>query len=273
MRSGPEPVHDGGMARRIERIKACLNGGLLRAGHPAVPLTPAELAREAAGAVAAGAEAVHVHPRSSSGAESLAAGEVAAAVTAIRRACPETPIGVSTGLWITGGDPAARRAAVAGWAALPRAARPDFASVNVSEPGTARLLEALAAAGVAAEAGVWSAADARAVASFSPGGGWLRILVEIIDAPAAGAVAAAEEILRQLDRSGVVAARLLHGEQAACWPLVRHAGRLGLPTRIGLEDTTAGPDGQPVSGNAELVRLALATWTAAGPDSRPRGSA
>jgi uncharacterized protein (DUF849 family) len=31
----------------------------------------------------------------------------------------------------------------------------------------------------------------------------------------------------------------------------------GLPTRVGLEDTTAGPDGEPVIGNAELVRLAL----------------
>lgn len=36
----------------------------------------------------------------------------------------------------------------------------------------------------------WSAADASTVASLSPGGGWLRILVEVIDAPAAGAVAA-----------------------------------------------------------------------------------
>ncbi len=117
--------------------------------------------------------------------------------------------------------------------------------------------------GVAAEAGVWSAADARRAATVSPGGGWLRILVEVIGVPAADAVAAAAEILRQLDRSGVAAPRLLHGEQEACWPLVRQASRLGLPTRIGLEDTTTGPGGQPVSGNAELTRLALATWTTA----------
>jgi uncharacterized protein (DUF849 family) len=38
---------------------------------------------------------------------------------------------------------------------------------------------------------------------------------------------------------------------------VAQAAREGLPTRIGLEDTTAGPDGEPVSGNAELVRLAF----------------
>ena len=257
---------DGGMPGRIERIKACLNGSRRRAEHPAVPIIPTELAREAAGAVAAGAEAVHLHPRSGSGAESLAGGAVAAAVAAVRQACPGTPVGVSTALWIAGGDAAARQEAVAGWMALPPEARPDFASVNLSEPGLAGLLAALAAADVAdvaAEAGVWSAADARRAATVSPDSGWLRILVEVIGAPAAGAVAAAGEILRELDRSGVAAPRLLHGEQAACWPLVRHAGRLGLPTRIGLEDTTTGPEGQPVSGNAELTRLALAIWTAA----------
>lgn len=52
-----------------------------------MPITPAELAREAAGAVAAGAEAVHLHPSGAGGAASLAAGEVAAAVTAVRQAC------------------------------------------------------------------------------------------------------------------------------------------------------------------------------------------
>ena len=39
---------------RIERMKACLNGGRSRADHPAVPLTPAELAASAVAAVAAG---------------------------------------------------------------------------------------------------------------------------------------------------------------------------------------------------------------------------
>src|SRR5262245_39646856 len=67
------------------------------------------------------------------------AADLAAAVTAVREACPGTPVGVSTGLWITGGDPSARQSAVAAWADLPAAARPDFASVNLSEPGWAKL--------------------------------------------------------------------------------------------------------------------------------------
>ena len=51
-------------------------------------------------------------------------------------------------------------------------------------------------------------------------------------------------------------------EKGRPWPLIAHAGALGLPTRIGLEDTTVSPGGATVDGNAELVRLALQIWTA-----------
>src|SRR5262245_6267274 len=79
--------------QRIERMKVCLNGGRGRADHPAVPLTPAELAASAVAAVAAGATAVHLHPRRADGGESLLPSHVAAAVTAVRQACPATPVG------------------------------------------------------------------------------------------------------------------------------------------------------------------------------------
>jgi uncharacterized protein (DUF849 family) len=247
---------------RIERLKACLNGGRSREDHPAVPLAPVELAASAAAAVGAGAEAVHLHPRGVDGGESLLAADVAAAVTAVRQACPGTPVGVSTGLWITGGDPAVRQSMVAGWAGLAVAARPDFASVNLSEPGWARLCGVLASAGIAAEAGIWSVVDADQLATAGEAVGWLRILVEIIDVPAGQAVTAADKVLRRVHELNATIPRLLHGEGPACWPLIAHAGRLGLPTRIGLEDTTVGPDGSAVSGNAELVQLALQIWRA-----------
>ncbi len=90
---------------------------------------------------------------------------------------------------------------------------------------------------------------------------WLRILVEVIDAPAVEAVTIADGILRCLDEGPVAAPRLLHGEGSSCWPLIAHAGRLGLATRVGLEDTIAGPDGSPVTCNADLVRLAIQIWS------------
>jgi uncharacterized protein (DUF849 family) len=118
----------------------------------------------------------------------------------------------------------------------------------------------LQSAGIAAEAGVWSVADAASLASTGTATRWLRILVEITGVPAAGAVAAADDFLRHLGELGVTAPRLLHGEQQTCWPLLAHAGTLGLPSRIGLEDTTVGPDGAPASGNAELTQLAMEIW-------------
>lgn len=242
----------------IRRLKACLNGKRSPAENPAVPVTPAELARDAAAAVAAGAEAIHLHARGPDGAESVRAADVGAAVAAVRAACPGTPVGVSTGLWITNGDAAARHTAVAGWAGLDAAARPDFASVNVSETGWAGVARVLGAAAIAVEAGVWSAADVPVLAAAALPQPPLRILVEIMGEPAPAAPRAAEAILRALDASAVRGLpRLLHGEGDSCWPLVAHAAREGLPTRIGLEDTLAGPDGGPASGNAELVRCAL----------------
>jgi uncharacterized protein (DUF849 family) len=266
----PGECEHGQVSTGIERLKVCLNGGRSLEDHPAVPLAPVELAVSAAAAVAAGAEAVHLHPRCADGRESLLAADVAAAVTAVRQACPGTPVGVSTGLWITGEDPAARRSAVTAWAGLPVAARPDFASVNLSEPGWAELCGVLASAGIAAEAGIWSVADADRLAAAGEAVDWLRILVEIIDVPAGTAAAAADEVLRRLDELDMTAPRLLHGEGPACWPLIAHAGTLGLPTRIGLEDTVFGPCGSAVSDNAELVKLALQIWDASVAPTRQR---
>ena len=247
----------------IRLLQACLNGKRSQAEFPAVPVTPDELAADAAAAVAAGAEAIHLHARGRDGAESVLAGDVGAAVAEVRVACPGTPVGVSTGLWITRGDAAARQAAVSQWADLSAGARPDFASVNVSEDGWAGVVRSLGGAGIAAEAGVWSVTDvqvlARAVEVSALAPLPLRILIEVMGEPADSAPRVAEDILRALDDSPLGGLpRLLHGEGEGCWPLVAQAAREGLLTRIGLEDTTAGPGGEPVSGNAELVRLALA---------------
>jgi beta-keto acid cleavage enzyme len=124
------------------------------------------------------------------------------------------------------------------------------------------VVHSLGGAGIAVEAGVWSVADvqvlARAVEEDALARLPLRILIEVSGEPADAAPRVAGDILRALGGSAVHGIpRLLHGEGEGCWPLVAQAAREGLPTRIGLEDTTAGPDGKPVSGNAELVRLAL----------------
>lgn len=145
--------------------------------------------------------------------------------------------------------------------------RPDFASVNLSEDGWQDLLTVLAGLDIAAEAGVWSVADAIALTVSARAGGshpgWLRIMVEISGVSAAEAVPRADEVVAQLRSGGAGAPLLLHGEDDSCWPLITHAGRLGLATRVGLEDVLAGPDGREVTGNADLVWLGLDRWAAA----------
>lgn len=234
-------------------IKACLNGGTTRAQHHAVPQTPAELAADAAAAVRAGAGAVHLHPRDAVGAETLDPSAVLAAVDAVRAAVPGTPIGVTTGLWAADGDPGRRMALVAQWAGT---VQPDFASVNWSEPGADELAELLGKLGIAVEAGIWSVADAARLADGAVGDHVLRILIEPTDDLPGAAVATAAGIEAALDRHGLTAPRLQHGEGPATWAVLRVAIKLGRDIRVGLEDTTVLPDGRLASGNAELIATA-----------------
>ena len=70
-------------------VKACLNGARTRAEHARVPLTAMEIAADAVAVRAAGAFAVHVHPRGRNGAPTMDAKACDAAVAAIRAAVPE----------------------------------------------------------------------------------------------------------------------------------------------------------------------------------------
>jgi uncharacterized protein (DUF849 family) len=235
-------------------LKACLNGGTTRDEHPAVPQTPAELAADAAAVVAVGAGAVHLHPRDASGAETLDADAVLAAVAAVRAAVPATPVGVTTGLWAAADDPARRMSLVARWTGP---GRPDFASVNLSEPGADELAGLLADLGIAVEAGLWSADDADQLAASAFGRQALRILIEPSDhLTPQDAVALAADIEAALDRHDLTAPRLHHGEGVATWAVLRAAINLGRDIRVGLEDTVVLEDGRPATGNRELVQAA-----------------
>ena len=141
--------------------------------------------------VAAGAGAVHLHPRDSSGVETLEPDSVLAAVAAVRAAIP-APIGVTTGLWAVGGDAGRRMSLVGRWVGPDR---PDFASVNLSEPGAAELAALLASLGISVEAGIWTPDDADRLAGTF-GGEVLRILVEPHDRTPDGAVALAAGMRR-----------------------------------------------------------------------------
>lgn len=229
-------------------LKACLNGARLAGEHPALPLTIEAMAADAIGCVAAGAGAIHLHPRDADGRESLAAPIVDETVRRVRRACG-VPVGVATGAWVEP-DPVRRAALVAAWT------EPDFASVNLSEPGADVAMRTLLAGGhVGVEAGVWSIEDAERLAATGLAPRLTRVLVEVIDAPHDIAAGAARDIDAALDRLAITAPRLHHGERDATWPVLAQALALGRDTRVGLEDTLLRPDGSVAAGNAELIAL------------------
>jgi len=207
-------------------LQACLNGNRDTAFHPAVPRTPDELARDAKAVVAAGADALHVHPRDAAGRESVQPADIAAALAAIRASVPGTPVGVSTGWWIAPGG-RARHVPIAAWQVLP-----DYVSVNLIEE------------------------DAPEVIALADAPRCLRTLLEMNEQDVAEAIAATEGIRAVLARAGLGLPSMLHGYEATKWRLYREALRRGLDTRIGLEDGKHLPSGAVAESNEALIRAA-----------------
>jgi uncharacterized protein (DUF849 family) len=231
-------------------VQVCLNGARGAVDGWMVPVSPGALADAAVEAVAAGATDVHLHPKSPCGHDTLSPRVLAVTLDAIR-ARVSVPVGVTTGAWAEP-EPAARVERVRGWTVLP-----DHASVNWHEPGAEEVAAALLDRGVGVEAGIWSGTDGAARFAVSPlRSKVLRVLAEVTDADPDTAEASARALLSELG-SAHDRPVLLHGEDGGAWPVLRLAGRLGLATRIGLEDTLLLPDGQRALSNAQLVAEAL----------------
>jgi uncharacterized protein (DUF849 family) len=228
-------------------LQAALNGPFAKDVHPTLPVSAEELARDAAACVAAGARAIHLHPRDTDGRERLEAEVVDAVVVAVRDACG-VAVGVSTGAWIEP-DLERRIELVRAWR------EPDYTSVNLSEDGAADVMRAALDAGVGIEAGVWSVEDAERLAATGLGNRVTRILVEPWGGQ--GTVERVGAIHAALDRLGLTVPRLQHGDAEGTWILLPDALQRGFDTRVGFEDTLDLPDGQRAESNQALIRAAI----------------
>ena len=199
--------------------------------------------------VEAGAAELHIHPRDGEGRESLAA--VDALMEPLRRRCPGTLVGVSTGAWIEN-DIDKTRTCIANWKALP-----DYALVNISEPDAPAIIALLSQMGVGVEAGLASVDDARRFTSLPQSRRVLRILIELEEQDTARADVVAAGIADVMDEAGIARPVLLHGFDATVWHFVRRARQRRWSTRIGLEDGCHLPDGMLAGGNVDLVSAAL----------------
>jgi uncharacterized protein (DUF849 family) len=224
-------------------VMACLNGGRMRADHPAVPQSSAELAADAIAVRHAGAFAVHLHPRDADGRQTMKAVVSDAAVEAIRAAVPGLPVGLSTSETIDP-DPFARAAAITSWRQ-----RPDFVSVNFSELGSAGVVRAALHAGIAVEAGLATPSDAERLTAGPFAHQLVRALIEV-DGGADDA-----RVIADLLPDGIP--QLWHGYGALTWEVVSAAASAGVDVRVGLEDVLVLPDGRAAANNAELVAAAV----------------
>lgn len=231
-------------------LQVALNGGRVKAEHREVPITSAELARDALRCKRVGATQVHLHPRAAGGEETLDP-EIVDATVAEVRSVSGLPVGVSTGAWIEP-DPGRRAELVSRWTA------PAYASVNVHEPGSVAVMTALTGAGIGIEAGVWSAGDAQLLAESGFATTVTRVLVEVHEPSAVGALRRAAQIHDALNTYGIMAPRLQHGVGEGAWILLRDAAERGIDSRVGLEDVLTSPRGGIARDNADLVDEAQA---------------
>jgi len=242
-------------------IKAAINGGRSKADHAAVPVSPDEQAADIVDCVKAGANAIHLHVRSTSTESGLAAEkeslyipDVTQTLLVVRAAAPNTKIGVSTGAWILPGL-TARHEEVAAWEVLP-----DFASVNFIEEGAVELATLLLSLGVDVEAGLSDADAANVFVKSGLASRCIRVLIEPQEQDFEQAVANVNAI-EQLLASGLghasVPPILLHGTEATAWPMLDEALARRYDIRVGLEDTLVLPDRRLATTNSALVAEAV----------------
>jgi uncharacterized protein (DUF849 family) len=236
-------------------VQACINGARPADYHPQLPLTADEMAIDAAVCVSSGAGELHIHARGTDGRESLSA--VAETMRAVRRTCPGTLIGVSTGAWIEG-DEKRTRHCIAAWRLLP-----DYASVNLSERDAPAVIDLLHGMGVGVEAGLATVADAERFVALPECQRVLRILIEVEEQKFDKADAIADGIAQVLERANVYRPILLHGSDTTVWHFVKRAHQQLWSTRVGLEDCCERSNGETANGNADIVSDAVQIYRTA----------
>ena len=229
-------------------IQCAINGARSADEHPAVPVTPAELAADALACMEAGAMSVHMHPRDAAGRETLGATAHDAAVLAVRTAAPRLQVSCSTQESIDLGGAATRVEAIRAWTEPP-----DVVSLNLTQDDVIALGQALLARGIGIEAGVFTLDSAEALLAAPWARQVERVLVEILDEEEDGRVAVAlaqaiDERVAQLGRP-----RLWHGHARATWAVVDAGRAAGHDVRVGLEDTLIDRHGRPMMSNVQQI--------------------
>lgn len=231
-------------------LQVSLNGSRTKNDHPAVPVTPHEMARDVNRVFLAGARSVHLHARNEEGGESLHPEPVAATLTAIRQACPGIELALSTADYIVG-DPQQRLRLIEAWSVLP-----DTLCVNLSEEGIDEVIALAHERGIGLEAGLFTPEDVEHF-KFLQHLQWRRVLLEPLSTSPEEAEAQLVALEAALGTPWLEIPHLVHGMDNATYPLLWRAARTTRASRIGFEDTLTLPDGSRATDNVNLFLTAL----------------
>lgn len=243
-------------------IAVAPNGGRkVKADHPAVPLTPRELADTAVRCLDAGASMIHAHVRAADGRHLLDADAYIAAIAAIRGAVGDRLVIQITSEALGRYTPAEQRAVV-------RAVRPEAASLALrelvpdaaEEAAFADLLGWMRREAVMPQIILYDAPDAARLADLI-----VRGLVPFERPPVlfvlgrytAGQTSHPRDLLPFIERDapsfGHWSVCAFGAREIAC---VTAAALLGGHVRVGFENNEHLPDGSRAAGNEDLVAAA-----------------
>jgi 3-keto-5-aminohexanoate cleavage enzyme len=260
-------------------IEAALNGAREPSEHPAIPLTPSDVATEAKRCFDAGATVAHIHARTIEGAWSFDPVWYAEANGRIRAAAPGMLISITSIRF--SGFPVDTVIEMLRSLAEDPIARPDLISINLGhiavwEPETGRtvhfpndyedvstLLSACTELGVTPELGVLDFGFINNAVALRregrlPTRPWFLLELDSPGYGLGGQVAPATTA--NFDALGTALTALFpdsfwaaHGNGPATYPILERALELGAHVRIGFEDTVSLPDGTAPKGNADEV--------------------
>ena len=228
-----------------------------KADHPALPLSPAELAREAAACLERGAAMLRLHVRDRDGRHLLDAGAYGEASRAIRAAVGQRLVVQVTTEAVGLYRPDQQ-------VALVEAVRPEAASLALrelapetsDEPRLVELLGWMARERIAAQVILYDAADTARLAALrgrrpAAQAAGARSTCSAATPPASGTAGRAAAVPRAADdhrRPWMLCA--FGPDEAAC---ACAAALLGGDVRVGFENNLHRPDGSLANGNADLV--------------------
>ncbi|MEH2473801.1 3-keto-5-aminohexanoate cleavage enzyme [Nitrobacteraceae bacterium AZCC 2161] len=251
-------------------IAVAPNGGRkVKADHPAVPLTPAELAVTAARSHEAGAAMIHAHVRNADGSHLLDADAYRAAIAAIRGAVGEKLVIQITSEALGKYSPAEQRAVV-------RDVRPEAASLalrelvpDAAEEGAfADLLGWMKREAVTPQIILYDAQDAARLADFRKRGlvPFERLpVLFVLGRYTTGQTSSPRDLLPFVDATAPAfehwSVCAFGAQETAC---VTAGALLGGHIRVGFENNELLPDGTRASGNEDLVAAARRAIEAVG---------